>query len=97
MVITEVRCDRCGDRIDADRSKLAIECGPFHAREPIDLCRSCMEHVLSIVASGLDESAESTRDDRAPQSGDSTTPTNPPVNAEKAPNRPVAARSACGT
>lgn len=97
MVISEVRCDRCGAKINADRSKLAIECGPFHAREPIDLCRSCMEHVLSVVASGPDESDGSTRDDRAPQSGDSTTQTNPPAMVEKAANRPVAARSVCGT
>ena len=44
MVETIITCDRCGVKIEADRTKLLNECGPFATtRRSFDLCRSCFE------------------------------------------------------
>lgn len=42
MTTLLVDCDRCGSRIEADRTKLTAEAGPLWARRPeIDLCPEC--------------------------------------------------------
>jgi hypothetical protein len=54
MVKIEVSCDRCRAVIVADRTRLAIACGPLRAARvddsgeaAVDLCRGCAEAWLA--------------------------------------------------
>ena len=54
MVKLEVSCDRCRAVIMADRTRLAIACGPLrtihvddNGEAVIDLCRECAEALLA--------------------------------------------------
>ncbi len=41
MTTTIVHCDRCGEVVNEDRTKLLIDCGPHRTSGPVDLCRIC--------------------------------------------------------
>lgn len=61
MTRTEHFCDRCKVRIEADRTKLAIECGPLRGERPgFDLCLGCARALVG----WLDESEQRELDGR---------------------------------
>lgn len=52
MTTVTVHCDRCGGRIDRDRTRLVMDCGtaparwtldPVSGRPTIDVCPPCVE------------------------------------------------------
>ena len=64
MVKTEVNCDRGRAVIAADRTRLAIACGPLRAARVddsgeagVDLCWGCAEAFLSWLRSGPEREA----------------------------------------
>jgi len=59
MTKTEVFCDKCGDRIEADRSLICLETGPLRgARPEFDLCPGCARAFVAWVDEDRDEIGE---------------------------------------
>ncbi len=49
--VLTVTCDRCGERIEADRTLLTVVSGPLlPRRETLDLCPGCADRLLSWLA-----------------------------------------------
>jgi hypothetical protein len=38
---TRIWCDKCGEQISEDRTKLVAKTGPLRFHEPIDFCSTC--------------------------------------------------------
>jgi hypothetical protein len=55
---TTIRCDRCSEVIDRDRTAIKIDSGPTRHRLPeFDLCLECFDALLSWLAAGQAENA----------------------------------------
>lgn len=59
MTKTEVFCDKCGVKIEADRSLIRLETGPLRlARPEIDLCLGCARALMAWVDEDRDETGD---------------------------------------
>ena len=44
MTTTIIHCDKCGERIEIDRSLMSVDCGPLrYQRQTVDLCPKCAQ------------------------------------------------------